>query len=321
MESNFCVSFSSCLVWCLLVLLALSLAKSGACTEVLSLLAKVLAATWWKHLPLTSTCCKIEKSLNQSPGEKAVEAWKCSFWELLLHSWLWTCISARGEVQTCVSSQCICSLTLESFSLLIFHLDCSFPSKWMRLLNTRDLQSQHWRTVIWQVSQSGKGWSELWASKSKARVHTFTFLSRFSEQRSLSCQNHTILLASSRFSLGDISWVLSAPIPSGKRPCRTSKPEGGKYRRCLRPAFLLPYSDFSEEPWAFLHKMHHSQQLELYLDVSVCWHLVFRVSFEREAGTRKRELHGSYWQLARELAQDRLVLQGSNWCTSSMLTL
>lgn len=33
-ESKCCVGFSSCCVWCLLILLALSLAKPGACTEM-----------------------------------------------------------------------------------------------------------------------------------------------------------------------------------------------------------------------------------------------------------------------------------------------
>lgn len=201
---------------------------------MLSLLTRVLTATWGKHLPLTSTCYKVENSLNQSPGKKdCLSLEKCSFGELLLYSWLWTRASAHGEVQIHMSSQCICSLILKLLSLLIFHLACSFPSKRTRLLNAEGLQSQHWRTVIWQVSQSGRGQSKLCTSENKARVHTFAFLSRFSEQRSLSCQNHTALLASSHFSFGDILWGLSSPIPSGKGPCRTSTPKEGECRSCL----------------------------------------------------------------------------------------
>lgn len=101
----------------------------------------------------------------------------------------------------------------------------------------RGLQSQHRRTVIWQVSQSGRGRSDLWASKNEARVHTFAFLSRFSEQRSLSCQNHTVLLASSHFALSGILWGLSS-TPLGKRPCRTSKPQGWDAEAVWGPAVL-----------------------------------------------------------------------------------
>lgn len=193
-----------------------------------SLLPRALTDTWWKHLPLTLTCYEVERSLNQSPGEKG-----CLSLETLI---LGAAVGSRCTPPR--TAKCRSTCLANAFAVLPWNHSSikpavSHPNEWDFWMK-RGLQSQYQRTVIWQMSRSGRGQSELWASKNKACVHTFAFLSRFSEQRSLSCQNHIVLLASSHFSLSDILWGLSS-TPSGKRPCRTSKPQGWGCRSCLGP--------------------------------------------------------------------------------------
>lgn len=199
--------------------------------NALSLLPRALTATWWKHLPLTLTCYEVERSLDLSPGKK--DCWS-------LERFVWGAAVGSGCTPPC-TAKCRSTCLANAFAVLSWNRSSiepaiSHPNEWDFWMQ-RGLQSQHRRTVIWQVSRSGRGRSELWASKNKAHVRTSAFLSRFSEQRSLSCQNHTVLLASSHFSLNDILWGLSS-APSGKRPCRTSIPRGWESEPVWGPTML-----------------------------------------------------------------------------------
>lgn len=139
--------------------------KTRLHSNALSLVPRALTATCWKHLPLTLTCYEVERSLNQSPGKKA--CWNSE-----------TLVMGTAVGSSCMplwTGKCRSTCLARAFAALPWNRSCTEPAIshpnergfWMQ----RGLQCQDQRTVTWQVSQSERGWSELWAAKPK---HTCT---------------------------------------------------------------------------------------------------------------------------------------------------